>query len=56
MLTRTRYAANYIGKKEDVYAAFRLTEQDERQIRELAQVMRCVFPNACCAHCGVSVF
>lgn len=29
--------ANSIGKKEDVFAAFRLTEQDERQIRELAQ-------------------
>jgi DNA replication licensing factor MCM2 len=29
--------ANYIGKKEDVYATFRLTEEDEKQIRELAQ-------------------
>jgi DNA replication licensing factor MCM2 len=28
--------ANYIGKKEDVYAMFRLTEDDERQIRDLA--------------------
>jgi DNA replication licensing factor MCM2 len=25
------------GKKEDVYATFRLTEDDEKQIRELAQ-------------------
>jgi DNA replication licensing factor MCM2 len=29
--------ANYVGKKEDVYATFRLTEDDERQIRELSQ-------------------
>ena len=29
--------ANYIGKKEDAYATFRLSEDDEKTIRELAQ-------------------
>ncbi|KAG8750880.1 MCM DNA helicase complex subunit, partial [Ceratobasidium sp. 423] len=29
--------ANYINKKEDLFAAYRLTEQDEREIREAAR-------------------
>lgn len=29
--------ANYINKKEDLFAAFRLTEQDEREIREASR-------------------
>jgi DNA replication licensing factor MCM2 len=29
--------ANYISKKEDLFASFRLTEDDEKQIRELAK-------------------
>jgi DNA replication licensing factor MCM2 len=32
--------ANHISKKEDFFAAFRLTEEDERQIRELAREER----------------
>lgn len=29
--------ANYISKKEDFFASFKLTEEDEREIRELAK-------------------
>jgi DNA replication licensing factor MCM2 len=29
--------ANYISKKEDLFASFKLTEDDERQIRQLAR-------------------
>lgn len=29
--------ANHISKKEDMFASFRLTEEDQRQIRNLAK-------------------
>lgn len=29
--------ANYISKKEDFFASFRITEDDEREIRDLAK-------------------
>jgi DNA replication licensing factor MCM2 len=29
--------ANHINKKEDLFAAFRLTEEDEKEIRELSR-------------------
>jgi hypothetical protein len=29
--------ANYISKKDDLFASFRLTEDDEREIRRLAR-------------------
>lgn len=32
--------ANHISKKDDIYSPFRLTEEDEKQIREMAKV-RC---------------
>ena len=32
--------ANYIAKKEDLFAAFKLTEEDEKQIRELSKQER----------------
>lgn len=33
----TLIEANYISKKEDFFASFRITEDDERAIRELAK-------------------
>lgn len=29
--------ANYISKREDLFASFRLTEDDEREIRQMAK-------------------
>jgi DNA replication licensing factor MCM2 len=34
--------ANHISKKEDFYASFRLTEEDEKQIKQLAKDKRIV--------------
>jgi DNA replication licensing factor MCM2 len=33
----TLIEANYISKKEDFYASFRLTEEDEKEIRKLGK-------------------
>lgn len=37
--------ANHINKKEDLFAAFRLSEEDEREIRSMSRDPRSEFPS-----------